>query len=35
MIDSFGRATEVVHRKVHISLTDVLPDGQDVTDWFR
>jgi len=35
MIDSFGQATEVVHRRVRISLTDVLPDGEDVTDWFH
>jgi hypothetical protein len=35
MIASFGQATEVTRRKVPISLTKVLPDGEDVTDCFR
>jgi hypothetical protein len=35
MITSFGQGTEVARRRALVSLTDVLPDGQDVTDWFR
>ncbi len=35
MIASFGEATEVTRRKVPISLSNVLPGGEDVTDWFR
>jgi hypothetical protein len=35
MISSFGQGTEVTRRRALISLTDVLPDGQDVTYWFR
>ena len=31
---SFGRGTEVVRAGVRISLTDVLPDGRDVTSTF-
>lgn len=35
MISSFGHGTEVTRRKALISLTDVLPHGEDVTHWFR
>lgn len=35
MISSFGQGTEVTCRKTLISLTDVLPHGEDVTQWFR
>jgi hypothetical protein len=35
MITSFGQGTEVTRRSALVSLTDVLPDGQDVTYWFR
>ena len=35
MISSFGQGTEVTRRSALISLTDVLPDSQDVTYWFR
>ena len=35
MIASFGQGTEVVHRRIAIRLTQVLPDGEDVTTWFR
>lgn len=35
LIDSFGQATVVIRRKVLINLADVLPDGEDVTHWFR
>jgi hypothetical protein len=35
MISSFGQGTEVTRRRALISLTDVLPDGHDVTYWFR
>jgi hypothetical protein len=35
MISSFGQGTEVTRRKTLISLTDVLPQGEDVTQWFR
>ena len=35
MIDSFGQATEVTRRKVPINLATVLPDAEDVTEWFR
>ncbi len=35
MISNFGQGTEVTRRRAVISLTDVLPDGQDVTYWFR
>ncbi len=35
MISSFGHGTEVARRKALISLTDVLPHGEDVTHWFR
>ncbi|MEV4118886.1 hypothetical protein [Micromonospora sp. NPDC049645] len=34
MPTSFGRGTEVVRTRVRIRLTDVLPDGIDVTDRF-
>ena len=34
MINSFGQGTEVTRRKNLISLTDVLPQGEDVTHWF-
>ena len=34
MIASFGQGTEVVHRRIAIRLTQVLPDGEDVTTWF-
>ncbi|RAN94177.1 hypothetical protein LAH08_06012 [Micromonospora noduli] len=34
MPTSFGRGTEVVRTRVRIRLTDVLPDGLDVTDRF-
>jgi hypothetical protein len=30
---SFGRAREDTRRKTTINLTDVLPGGEDVTDW--
>ncbi len=35
MIDSFGQATEVMHRRHPIDLIDVLPGGDDITDSFR
>lgn len=35
MIDSFGQATEVTHKRVRIDLTEVLPGGEDVTSTFR
>jgi hypothetical protein len=35
MITTFGQGTEVTPRGALISLTDVLPAGQDVTSWFR
>jgi hypothetical protein len=35
MISSFGQGAEVARRKVPITLTDVLPHGEDVTNWFR
>lgn len=35
MISSFGQGTEVTRLKTAVSLLDVLPDGQDVTQWFR
>ncbi len=35
MISPFGHGTEVTRRKTLISLTDVLPEGEDVTQWFR
>jgi len=37
MIESFGQGTEVVrrHRRSRISLTAVMPDGEDVTHRFR
>jgi hypothetical protein len=35
MISSFGQGTEVAGAKANISLTDVLPRGEDVTHWFR
>lgn len=35
MITSFGQGTEVAGSTALISLTDVLPDGQDVTSWFH
>ena len=35
MITSFGQGTEVTHRRVRINLADVLPNGEDVTTWFR
>jgi hypothetical protein len=34
MISSFGQVTEVTRRKTLIRLTDVLPNGEDVTQWF-
>lgn len=35
MISSFGQGTEVTRRKTLISLTEVLPHGEDITQWFR
>ena len=35
MISSFGHGTEVARNKTLISLTSVLPHGEDVTHWFR
>jgi hypothetical protein len=35
MISSFGQGTEVTRRKANIDLTDVLPNGEDVTHWFH
>jgi hypothetical protein len=35
MISSFGQGTEVTRRYTPISLTNVLPHGEDVTHWFR
>jgi hypothetical protein len=35
MISSFGQGTEVTRRKTLIRLTDVLPQGEDVTQLFR
>ena len=35
MISSFGQGTEVTRSKTLISLTGVLPHGEDVTHWFR
>jgi hypothetical protein len=35
MIASFGQGTEVTRRRVPIDLSDVLPNGEDVTSWFR
>jgi hypothetical protein len=35
MIGSFGQATEILRRKIPVNLAEVLPDGEDVTDWFR
>jgi hypothetical protein len=35
MIASFGQGTEVTRRRVIVKLTDALPDGEDVTSWFR
>jgi hypothetical protein len=34
MIASFGQGTEVTRSRITINLTDVLPDGEDVTAWF-
>ena len=34
MIDSFGQATEVTHRREPINLRNVLPDGEDITGSF-
>jgi hypothetical protein len=35
MIESFGQGTEVVRRRSPVSLTQVMPDGQDVTHLFQ
>jgi hypothetical protein len=35
MISSFGQGTEVMRTRTTISLSRVLPDGEDVTHWFR
>ena len=35
MIASFGQGTEVVHRRITIGLTQVLPDSEDITSSFR
>lgn len=35
MIESFGQGTEVVRRRIPVSLTQVMPDGEDVTHLFR
>jgi hypothetical protein len=35
MIESFGQGTEVVGRRVAVSLPGVLPQGEDVTAQFR
>jgi len=35
MTSTFGVGTEVVSARVRIDLTDVLPNGKDVTDRFR
>jgi hypothetical protein len=35
MIESFGQGTEVVPRWTPVSLTQVMPDGEDVTHWFH
>jgi hypothetical protein len=35
MISSFGQGTEVTRSKTLISLSGVLPHGEDVTHWFR
>ena len=35
MLRSLGQGTEMPRRRTLISLTEVLPDGQDVTSWFR
>ncbi len=35
MIASFGQGTEVVQRRITIGLTQVLPDGEDITSSFR
>ena len=35
MMDSFGQGTEVISRRQPISLREVLPDGEDITDSFR
>jgi hypothetical protein len=35
MIESFGQGTEVVYRRTPVSLTQVMPDGEDVTHWFH
>jgi hypothetical protein len=35
MIDSFGKATGVIHHRRRINLLDVLPGGEDVTGSFR
>lgn len=34
MISSFGQGTEVTRRKTLIRLADVLPQDEDVTQWF-
>jgi hypothetical protein len=35
MIASFGQGSEVVRRRVTIGLTQVHPDGEDVTSSFH
>jgi hypothetical protein len=35
MISSFSQGTEVTRSKTRISLTRVLPHGENVTHWFR
>ncbi len=35
MIATFGEGTEVTRRRVLVELTDALPEGEDVTSWFR
>jgi hypothetical protein len=35
VIGPLRHATEVIRRKVRINLAEVLPEGEDVTHWFR
>jgi hypothetical protein len=35
MITSFGQGTEVTRRRIPISLSEVLPDAEDITPTFR
>jgi len=35
VISSFGQGTEATCRRTLVSLTSVLPQGEDVTHWFR